>query len=72
MMQRDRPVFVMELASYVLEEHGKSLSDLLAYFTPLGYRFFDEQETRAEPLTLDEISQSMRDGAGINVIARAQ
>jgi FkbM family methyltransferase len=69
MMQRDRPIFVMEIAPYALEEHGKSLGDMFAYFTPLGYRFFDERVD--QPLAIDKIFQFTRDGAGINVVARA-
>jgi FkbM family methyltransferase len=71
MMRRDRPVFVMELAPYVLEEHGKSLDDLLAYFTPLGYRFFAEDDPLGAPLEINKISHAVRDGASINVVARA-
>jgi FkbM family methyltransferase len=72
MMRRDRPIFVMELAPYVLEEHGKSLADLLGFFVPLGYRFFDEGETNAQPLELGQIARTIGDGAGINVIARVR
>jgi FkbM family methyltransferase len=72
MMRRDRPVFVMELAPYVLAEHGKSLTDLLAYFAPLGYRFFEEGGTHTPSLDLNQLARTIGDGAGINVIARAQ
>jgi hypothetical protein len=70
MMRRDRPIFVMELAPYLLQEHGKSLDELIAYFEPLGYRFFNEAETLTLPF--DKISQHISDGASINVVARAQ
>ena len=71
MLKRDRPIFVMEIAPYVLEEHGKSLRDLLGYFTPLGYRFYDERADNWRQLTIDDITNSTRDGASINVIAKA-
>ncbi|MET3839588.1 FkbM family methyltransferase [Bradyrhizobium sp. OAE829] len=71
MLSRDRPVFVMEIAPYVLEEHGKSLRELFSYFIPLGYRFYDERDTAWRELGIDEITNSTRDGASINVIAKA-
>jgi FkbM family methyltransferase len=70
MMRRNRPIFVMELAPYLLQEHGKSLGEFIAYFEPLGYRFFNESETLTVPF--DKILQYTSDGASINVIARAQ
>ena len=70
MLKRDRPIFVMEIAPYVLEEQGKSLHDLLGYFIPLGYRFYDERDENWQPLAIEDISKSTRDGASINVIAK--
>jgi FkbM family methyltransferase len=69
MLKRDRPTFVMELSPYVLDEHGKSVDDLLAFFSPHGYRFFREGSDVA--LVLNDISQSIGDGASINVVAKA-
>ncbi len=37
MLREVRPIFVMELAPYVLEERGTSLDQLLSYFIPHGY-----------------------------------
>jgi len=70
MHERDKPVFVMELAPYVLEEHGTSLDELLAYFTPLGYRFYDEHRANRS-MSIEEILRATEDGSSVNVIARA-
>src|SRR3981081_2728294 len=43
MLRDARPIFVMELAPYVLEERGTSLEELLSYFIPNGYSFYDER-----------------------------
>ena len=69
MMQRDRPIFVMEIAPYVLEEHGTSVRDLMAYFSPLEYEFFDERN--AKPLEIDKVAPALKEGASINVVARS-
>ena len=71
LLQNCRPIFVMELAPYVLEERGGSLEELLSYFTPYGYRFYDERTERALPVTATELSKLIRDGESINIIARA-
>jgi FkbM family methyltransferase len=69
MLREVRPIFVMELAPYVLEERGASLRELLSFFIPNGYVLFDEQ---GRPLrsTAEELQQLIGDGASINVIAR--
>jgi len=36
MISRDRPVFVMELSPYVLEERGASLDELMQYLGHLA------------------------------------
>jgi FkbM family methyltransferase len=65
-----RPIFVMELSPYVLEEHGTSLEQLLSYFVPNGYVFYDERTGKPLPSTADELQKLIGDGAGINAIAR--
>jgi FkbM family methyltransferase len=70
-MLRDmRPVFVMELAPYVLEERGASLDQLLSYFIPNGYVFYDERTLRPLPSSAKELNGMIANGAGINAIAR--
>jgi FkbM family methyltransferase len=65
-----RPIFVMELSPYVLEEHGTSLEQLLSYFVPNGYSFYDERTHKPLPSTARELQRLIADGAGINAIAR--
>ncbi|WP_247338310.1 FkbM family methyltransferase [Bradyrhizobium sp. CW4] len=67
-----KPIFVMELAPYVLEERGTSLEELLSYFIPNGYRFFDDGRGKALPSSAAELRRMVSDGACINAIARAQ
>lgn len=65
-----RPIFVMELAPYVLEERGSSLDQLLSYFLPNGYVFYDERTQKRLPSQPKELQRMVADGAGINAIAR--
>src|SRR5204863_8571487 len=65
-----RPVFVMELAPYVLEERGASLAELLSFFVPRGYRFYDERTSELLPASAAELSRMIGDGAGMNIVAR--
>ena len=65
-----RPIFVMELAPYVLVERGTSLDELLSYFAPNGYIFYDEQTHKPLPSLARELNRMVRDGEGINVVAR--
>jgi FkbM family methyltransferase len=65
-----RPIFVMELSPYVLEERGTSLEELLSYFIPNGYAFYDERTFKTLPSTPRELRRMIADGSGINAIAR--
>jgi FkbM family methyltransferase len=65
-----RPIFVMELAPYLLEERGSSLDELLSYFIASDYRFYDERTLRPLPLSARELQRMVSDGASINAIAR--
>jgi hypothetical protein len=60
----------MELAPYVLEEHGSSLEQLLSYFLPNGYVFYDERTRKPLPSSARELQRMIENGAGINAIAR--
>jgi FkbM family methyltransferase len=70
LLREVRPIFVMELAPYVLEERGTSLGELLSFFVPNGYALFTEQDERPLSLNADELQRLIGDGASINVIAR--
>jgi len=65
-----RPIFVLELAPYVLEERGASLDQLLFYFIPNGYHFYDERTQRRLPSKAKELQRMIVDGESMNVIAR--
>ena len=71
LLRDSRPVFLMELSPYVLDERGSSLEELLACFAPHDYRFYHERSERMLPLAPDELRHLVGDGASINVIARA-
>jgi FkbM family methyltransferase len=64
------PIFVMELAPYVLEERGVSLDQLVSYFIPNGYVFYDERTHKRLPLSAKELHELVRSGESVNVIAR--
>lgn len=70
MMARDRPVFVLELSPYVLEERGASLARLLDHFLPLGYRFYRERGEAPLPHSAADLARMIGDGSSINAIAR--
>jgi len=70
LLQVGRPIFVMELAPYVLEERGASLDELLSFFIPNGYRLYDERSERPLPATATKLRKLIADGESINVIAR--
>ena len=65
-----RPIFVMELAPYVLKERGASLDQLLSYFIPNGYGFFDKRTHQRLPSTAKELQRMVAGGESMNVIAR--
>jgi FkbM family methyltransferase len=65
-----RPIFVMELAPYVLEERGASLDQLVSHFVPNGYVFYDERTHKRLPSTARELQALVKSGESMNVIAR--
>jgi FkbM family methyltransferase len=70
MLRDARPIFVFELAPYLLEERGASLDQLLFYFIPNGYRFYDERTQKRLPSGAKELQRLLVDGESMNVIAR--
>jgi FkbM family methyltransferase len=70
LLREVRPVFVMELAPYVLEERGTSLDEFIGFFVPNGYAFYDERTHRRLPSSAADLHRLISDGEGINVIAR--
>jgi FkbM family methyltransferase len=68
LLQRDKPILLMEIMPYGLEENGDSLEKLFEILLPLGYRLFGLD---GSPLYADHrlISHIPKAG-GINVIWR--
>jgi FkbM family methyltransferase len=71
MLRESRPVFVMELAPYSLQERGSSLDEMLSYFIPNGYAFYTLRTRRRLPSTAKDLQRMIGDGASMNVVARA-
>ena len=61
----------MELAPYVLEERGASLDEMLGFFLPNGYTFYDETTHKRLPSSAAELRSMIVAGGSINVIAQA-
>ena len=70
MLREDRPIFVMELARYVLEEQKSSLAELLSFFLPYGYALYNERTRKRLPSTAKDLQRLLADGESMNVIAR--
>ncbi len=67
LLKNHKPIILMELAPYVLEEQGDSFKELIGFLTDLHYRFYqlgNYQELAASSLG------SLPSGSSINVIAR--
>jgi FkbM family methyltransferase len=71
MIRRSRPTFVMEIMPYGLVEQGASLSQLLGFFVPFGYRLYDERTEAPLPSDAAALERMIGEGASRNVIARA-
>lgn len=69
-LTNDGPIFVMEIAPYVLQERGKSVNELLDYFNAHGYKFYDEKDGADTPIDVRARAEKIRQGESINVIAR--
>ena len=71
LLSGSRPIFVMELSPYVLDERGSSLEELLGFLVPNGYRFFHERSGERLPSGAAELRHLVRDGESMNIVARA-
>jgi FkbM family methyltransferase len=69
LLREQKPTFVMELAPYVLDERGASLSELIRFLTSNGYRLYDERTQVPLPLDAAQLQEVIADGESINVIA---
>jgi FkbM family methyltransferase len=64
-----KPVFVMELAPYVLNERGCSLKIILDIFSEYRYNLFDENCREKIPFDAEKLENLIGKDAGKNVIA---
>jgi FkbM family methyltransferase len=71
LLSGSRPIFVMELSPYVLDERGSSLEELLGFLVPNGYRFFHERSGVRLPSAAAELRRLVGDGESMNIVARA-
>jgi FkbM family methyltransferase len=71
LLRDQKPIFVMELAPYVLTERGTSLSELTSFLTSNDYRLYDEHTQLPLPSDAAQLHKLIADGESINVIARA-
>lgn len=65
---KTKPVFVMELAPYCLDEHGSSLDEMLSFFRENGYSIHTETG-RPLPQSSGELLKIIGDGSSLNVVA---
>jgi hypothetical protein len=68
-LERDRPLIIMELAPYVLEEAGASLVELCHLLGHKGYRMKGIPRGKLLPLDPQGLLKMVPDGCGINIVA---
>jgi len=64
-----RPIFVMELSPYGLENYGGSLPELLGIFAKAEYELRDLSNRKRLPMDAPRLRRMIPDGSGRNVIA---
>ncbi|MSO89341.1 MAG: FkbM family methyltransferase [Rhodospirillaceae bacterium] len=69
-LRRCRPVIVMELSPYILDERGDSLDRLLDILETARYELADLSSEAPLPRGRDILRRMIPDGAGRNIIAR--
>ena len=69
-MAKFRPIFVMELAPYVLEERGHTLSEMLRFFQDLKYTFYNEKDMSLISNSVKDLENMITSGESMNVVAR--
>jgi FkbM family methyltransferase len=71
LLRRDKPILLMEIMPYGLEEAGASLDELLGILSVHGYSLYDLDGKTALP-TDSSIRQSIPTAGGINVLCYAR
>jgi FkbM family methyltransferase len=69
-LARWHPTIVMELAPYVLEEHGSSIEEVTSILQKFGYGYWS-LNSRPLPSDSSELRRMIPQGASLNVIARS-
>lgn len=69
LLQRDKPILLMEIMPYGLDESGASLDELLRILTTHGYKLYELDGRTALPLD-NCLRQKIPSAGGINVICR--
>jgi len=65
-----RPILIMELAPYVLEEQGSSIDELLGLLHTYGYSIFSLEGATRLPQSPDSVRKLIPIGSSLNVIAK--
>jgi FkbM family methyltransferase len=69
---RFKPVLVMEISPYVLDEHGGSIEELASTLADLGYSIRDADTDAPLPLDGAQLRKIVPVGGGRNVVARCR
>lgn len=69
-LERFKPILVMELAPYLVNEHGGSLKELIGHLSKHSYKIVDETSGKELSLNERDLAMLLPYGSGINVIAR--
>ncbi len=70
-LTRWHPTIIMELAPYVLAEHGTSLADLIHLLRDYGYALYDASTGQALAMDAAVLEKMIPPGASLNVVAQA-
>jgi len=71
-IKRERPLIIMELAPYVLEETGHSLEELLDILRTLGYRLTALRSGQPLPTNPHVLRELIPSGYSTNVLAKPE
>jgi len=68
-LNKFRPILVMEMSPYIHAEHQHSFAGLVALLRDAGYTLQDAGHRKPLPLDAQALEKLIPDGASINVIA---
>jgi FkbM family methyltransferase len=69
LLQRDKPILLMEIMPYGLDEAGASLDELLGILTTHGYKLYELDGRTGLPID-NSLRQKIPSAGGINVVCR--